>query len=464
MDNTELAEPNLIQKLFLSLVRQDGKGDRVVCEEPYAVILLRLASWGVLLLFHALTVWLMLFAKTDMHKMVLVWCGLEWMFYAGCVLRTKFGRPVSPPVQISDARRRQVIEEILHEEGISHAIPGWFLPAEREMVTEKQAREWAAFSFYGVRVDELASKERDYIDSWLAKLQEKHEFKFCTRDVERQYMGPMIPEIQQRHLPLAWYFWYDSVKLIFGVFLLRLGFQRLYTKRHTYWYLDGDDERDPVFFVHGSGSDTSPYFIKFLRFKMMYPGRRAILLDLPYVALTPTLTVPSMEDILTTVDSIFNRHSLTKCSFGGHSYGSFVVSEIVKKRPHIVSRLLLIDPVCFVTWDPTLIRAFSFLPYGNVIQRCMHYFICLDPFMHNTNVSHPHWIENILLPSDIHFPTTVMLSEFDFLINVPLILQYLINCKKNNSDLDLTIVHNKDFTHSSYLLSTNSLDDALRAM
>lgn len=457
-------ERNIIQKLFLAIVRQDGKGDKVVPAEPLAISWLRYASWGVLFVFHAVSIWLLLFAKTDLQKMALVWCGLEWLFYAGCTLRAKLEKRSIAPLTISEARLRQVTEEILHEDGLVQAIPGWFLPAEREMVTKQQALEWASFSFYGVHANKLATEELEYCDSWLERLQERHQFQFCTKPVARQYMGPMLADLGHRHLPLAWYVWYDSFKLMFGIFILRLGFQRLYTKNHTYWFLDGEDTSDPVFFVHGSGSDTSPYFMKFLRFKMMYPGRRAILLELPYIALTPTWIVPSMDEILTTLDTIFERHTITKCSFGGHSYGSFVVSEIVKRRPHLVSRLLLIDPVCFVTWDPTLIRAFSFLPFNNIVQRCMHYFICLDPFMSNTNLSHPHWLENILLPSDIQFPTTVMLSEFDFLINVPLILQYLTNCKKKYPELDLTILHKKDYTHSSYLLSNNSLDDALRAM
>ncbi|CAM9438285.1 unnamed protein product, partial [Hapterophycus canaliculatus] len=58
--------------------------------------------------------------------------------------------------------------------------------------------------------------------------------------------------------------------------------------------------------------------------------------------------LPSETQLAEGVEGIMKRHGLWKATFFGHSFGSISVSWMARRKPHLVSQLVLLDPACLL--------------------------------------------------------------------------------------------------------------------
>lgn len=182
----------------------------------------------------------------------------------------------------------------------------------------------------------------------------------------------------------------------------------------------------PIFIVHGIGIGVTMYINMIKSVVTESGGRRPIVfLNLPHISLNVVSSVPSVEETLACIDTIFRRHSLGPCSWVAHSYGTIVSTWALKQRPEYISKLTFVDPVCFALWEPDLIYNFLYRTPSAPIHRIAQYFVAQDLLVAYTLFRRFWWLQNLLLPEELGVELDVFLSSHDFIIDARKTGRYL---------------------------------------
>jgi len=163
--------------------------------------------------------------------------------------------------------------------------------------------------------------------------------------------------------------------------------------------------------------------------RQLHPSRPVFILELPHISLKVFHSVPSHDETVSAMDFIFERHGLhgRNCSFIAHSYGSIVAAWILKQRPNYISKLCMVDPVCFTLWEPDLIYNFLYRVPSKPIERLCQFFVAQDMLVAFTLFRNFWWLQNILFPEDLKIlqDSSVFVSSHDFIINASEVHGYL---------------------------------------
>jgi pimeloyl-ACP methyl ester carboxylesterase len=126
-------------------------------------------------------------------------------------------------------------------------------------------------------------------------------------------------------------------------------------------------------------------FLNSLYQKSRKTNRPIILIELPHISMSlfcqrPFHTTPfTMSSTLAVVDEIFDRHQLKKsATVVGHSLGTIVAGWIIKERPNLVDRTVLIDPVCFQLYEAYLCQNFVYKMPTTGFELVLWYFIAKE--------------------------------------------------------------------------------------
>ncbi|KAJ9062262.1 hypothetical protein DSO57_1012708 [Entomophthora muscae] len=449
-----MASSNWFQRAILRLACP-GK-ERNLVLETFAFICTHFVGGIVTAAFFACHVWLAVFStRTSMLELgVLGWLSLEWMFLVWCRVEAGMVLKAKPGLTLGAKRRKQVERAILDSPDVAAIMSGWFLPESDAGLSKEQVREWLAWYLHGQHVQDLDQSQWEYVETHIGRLSTR--MRFAALPAKRKLMKISLDSFSYQHKPLLFYLMIHVVQQLSNLVLWSMGFKHLREGSSSYWYLDGKSKHEPVVFAHGIGMGLSVYLVKIYQLLKVNPGRRVVLLEFPYISLSPVTAVPTIARVVDDVSAIVCRHGLPPCSFVGHSYGTVVVSWIMTHKPRLVRRSTLIDPVCFALWEPTLVKRFVYLSSPAFLQQLVHFFIARDLFVTNTITRHFNWIHNILLPEDISCPTTVVLSSHDFLINASAIKGYLQEHNATRPRFPLKIVMQKNHTHGSYLVNSKS--------
>ncbi|KAJ9077504.1 hypothetical protein DSO57_1016106 [Entomophthora muscae] len=204
-----------------------------------------------------------------------------------------------------------------------------------------------------------------------------------------------------------------------------LGFRQHVTRRLSYWFLPGDSSEPPIMYIHDIGIGYAMYLPKIYSVLTAHPGRAVILLDLPYISMLPTDVILDHDETLQALDAMFLRHNLENVSLVAHSYGTIVTSWIIQHRPQYLSKSLLVDHICFMMWDPMLAYSFLYAKPKCILHEMARFFLSTDPLINHTLSIDTYWYESVLYPERITIPTTVMLSQDDWLASPKAIHEYL---------------------------------------
>jgi len=114
------------------------------------------------------------------------------------------------------------------------------------------------------------------------------------------------------------------------------------------------------------------------------------------------------------------------------SYGTACLSWIVQSCPEYISRLIFLDPICFVLFEPYVVYNFVYrIPY-KLGHLYMYYFVCRELGISYVISRHFWWTQNNLFLEQIpsktneNLRTYVLLSGRDCIVNVDLVKNYLI--------------------------------------
>lgn len=244
--------------------------------------------------------------------------------------------------------------------------------------------------------------------------------------------------------------------------LAHLGLNALGFKRYTandnilYWTNGVISDELPILFIHGIGLGFSMYFRKVARLTQLYPDRQIILFEIPSVSLSPVASINTKDQSVLAIDIIFKTHNVTSCSLIAHSYGTIIATWLVKFRPHYITKLSLVDPICFMLWDSTLVCGFLLSRPTSMLHEFIRLFLSRDLTMANTFCRYFLWHASFMFPEELHCATNIYFSKKDCIIDAKTCHAYLQ--KHQTEHMTLTMF---DISHGVYLIDGEILDSIL---
>lgn len=176
---------------------------------------------------------------------------------------------------------------------------------------------------------------------------------------------------------------------------------------------DHANQSSPVIFLHGIGCGLAPYaaFIKQLHLTDRNElkenwkcrcHRPVYLFEIPYISMKIQSHVPTAEHTVAAISSMVDRHtSKRQVHLIGHSYGTILVSWIIKKRPQLVLSSILLDPVCFMLFESSLCYNFLYRPPTTPLTWLAHHYCARELHIAHTLTRNFWWWDNILWLEDV---------------------------------------------------------------
>eukprot|EP00916_Digyalum_oweni_P015108 GHVL01024635.1.p1 GENE.GHVL01024635.1~~GHVL01024635.1.p1 ORF type:complete len:356 (+),score=36.99 GHVL01024635.1:749-1816(+) len=138
-------------------------------------------------------------------------------------------------------------------------------------------------------------------------------------------------------------------------------FMRFYV-RQAPKNLSGDAQEQPMLWLHGFGVGVIPYvppLAYFLYSSRKISNRTLIFVEAKWIGVgVPSGKLPTMPEMVQAIVSFLedqkeyiggkNNTEFTSVDLVAHSYGTAVASCLHRLYPGLVSRAILIDPVCFI--------------------------------------------------------------------------------------------------------------------
>ncbi|KAJ9077690.1 hypothetical protein DSO57_1014312 [Entomophthora muscae] len=173
---------------------------------------------------------------------------------------------------------------------------------------------------------------------------------------------------------------------------------------------------------------------------LQYPNRTIILFETPCINLQPASSVLSKKDSLREVDDMFLALRLDKCTWFGHSYGTVIAGWVVKHRPDYISKLVLVDPVCFRVWDISVYKTVFYSTPDSLESSMFQLIFASDPLLARGILRCVNWFDTILFPEQITMPTQIFIGLKDFLLDPTGLHSYLQHrvTKDNLSHIEIT--------------------------
>lgn len=167
----------------------------------------------------------------------------------------------------------------------------------------------------------------------------------------------------------------------------------------------------------------------------MCKDRASIFIEIPHVTTTLNFTPHQHSVMAYAVEHILDRHYIKEAAVMGHSFGS-IVAKVVACSNENIKQLVLVDPVCLLLCLPDV--AYNFLywePFSKFAKFTYHYLgLRGEITISNALRRHFWWYENILWLEDLPCDLIVALPEFDGIIPVQAIVEYLESYKKKKSN------------------------------
>ncbi|KAI9343589.1 hypothetical protein BDR26DRAFT_240972 [Obelidium mucronatum] len=244
------------------------------------------------------------------------------------------------------------------------------------------------------------------------------------------------------------------------------GFDKLAIGEITYWVRNSPNKTSvlknthhvPIVFIHGLGVGLLQYIHFVYCLKSSQSSRTIFLVELPYVSMRFVEHVPSVEETVAGIEGLLEFHGFQKAHIVGHSWGTAVVSWMIKYSKYTVSSVLL-DPIVFLPITPDL--AFNFVhrrPGHNTDTVRANEFIVhwlLSRELHISHVISRHycWHHNLLWPDELPKYHHVVGSSQDMLINGQMLAKYL-----ETNHVEHTMF---DVDHGSFLIMPDIQSDII---
>ncbi|CAE8665102.1 unnamed protein product, partial [Polarella glacialis] len=187
----------------------------------------------------------------------------------------------------------------------------------------------------------------------------------------------------------------------------------------------------PVVFIHGLGVGITPY----LRFsRRLAKVRECFVIELPEISQNGTEKVLSPAAMASALAGILQAAGHQKACFIAHSYGTCVLSWVVRHRRDIVAKAVLLDPVGFLLAQPDVAYNFLYRPARNPFTMFVAHFVRWELFSAHVLMRNFYWYHNVLWAEDLPEDTTVVLASKDDIIDAHAVRCYLEERQRGHGD------------------------------
>lgn len=351
-------------------------------------------------------------------------------------------------------------------------LRSWFFFAPIEDIYEDNVREWLAWAFSACSLkDALANPQYAHlINDGL----EMVKLRLGWPDMKKGF-NPRVKAIrltldpvQTMHRPFGYYVVTNGVSLgTIAWLMLTKGFRletsgkcSLLVKPAQQAKADGkkgDKESLPIVFLHGLGIGLGQYTSMLSKLSKHKDG--VVILLQPHISTNIFsryfLEPPSKDEQASSLISILNRHSFSRCATLSHSNGTMVLGWLLRTAPQLFVRNILVDPVSFCLWEGSVCYSFIHRRWATGIEALLGYFVGRELGVAHTIARRFLWFDMILWadefpsldPQDLQF----VFGERDVLVDVPASVAYL----RDSGVSDDCISVMKGYNHGQALIVDN---------
>lgn len=212
-----------------------------------------------------------------------------------------------------------------------------------------------------------------------------------------------------------------------------------------------ETRRPPIVFIHGLGVGLAPY-LRFIR-RLAGGSRECFVIELLEVSQSGTRVVLSPDAMADAVDAMLRAHGHDKACFVAHSYGTFLLSWMLRARSGMVAKMVLLDPVCFLLAQPDVASNFLYREPSNLFSYVVANMVRWELFSANVLMRHFYWYHNVMWLEDLPEETIVALSGKDDITNARAVREYLSRCPRRKGGVHLKLLWFENFFHGEILLS-----------
>lgn len=357
----------------------------------------------------------------------------------------------------------------------------WLRDSELHDIRRGNAEDWIAWGFFIKRVQDLSPEQRREVHAFVERFEQKCDIKLAEghNAQVRPYKFNMEP-VESVHRPLAYYLVVHGVlqRVLAPAGFLALGFGVMRRcGSFNYWIRrrrgsaeagTGTEPKAPLVLIHGIGIGVLPY-VPFCRALLAESGeeRDVVVLELPAVAqqISPAELTPS--SFCTDVRRLFASEALPPARFVGHSYGTNLLSWVVKDTPELAESYVFLDPGCFLLHYTKTLKAIVYKDALTDAEKLFNFFLRSELFFSNHMRRHFLWDKNILFFEEIPLRcrTLIVLSDEDEIMPVDEILTVYDAAIKDDAQ-DVAHIHVEVLEQTSHggFLFADSREHVIRKL
>lgn len=318
------------------------------------------------------------------------------------------------------------------EKYIRKVLEGWFLDLDMHHLHHSNIARWTSWAFFNKKFKELTAEEQEDNQSCVACIEKAAKWKFpegFSKDMHHSARLNIDPLFATQR-PLFFYATVRLLNLASSTMLRVLGFRRLYrfdlaNRAQVIYYRrakptspdTADSQNDshtvdnknkeieikknlPIVFIHGIGIGLAAYLSLIMHFPTDVD---VFLVEWAYVAMRFCESEPKIDASISAITQCLDEFQHPKACFVAHSLGTTLISWILKDKlgKERVHSTVMLDPVVFLTCDPTLATTFVYKDPYNLFDFLMHFFVARELFVAHAISRKFSWSHNILFVEDM---------------------------------------------------------------
>ena len=344
--------------------------------------------------------------------------------------------------------------------GVKQVLSGWFIdPSTGEPPIcgkiSGNIDEFLSWAFSHKKFHALSEKEQAWVKKTEQRIINEFPYEIFTPEKNGKLIAHTIDPVIAQPRPLIMYAFIASTKIAAYTALLYQGFRIGKFKQINYWYKTSKPERVPLkspvsspiseatteiaedsepnpflngnfsnecsdeslVFFHGIGPGLAPY----LSLVRHFPPN-ALIIELPWVAMSlgacpPTDAVAWTDEVL----QLFDKLGFRRIILAGHSYGSVPIAWLLRRRPDLNCRVVLIDPVTLYLNTPKVCYSFLYEQPKSATMRFVRKWAAEEFGISYTLRRAFFWTDCVMFAEDLPSGSHVFLSGNDHIVPVDIV-------------------------------------------
>lgn len=264
--------------------------------------------------------------------------------------------------ELSGDELKEWIKNTISYTNINPEKGKYYIDVPFDKISKEKMLHWVGYHLYFKPYDKMDDVEKDHIETILNEIETKIDIKFQDIECDDVYFLEFGKnELDTSYKPLILYSSLNLIKHMVYMYLRYHGFSKQFMERsgtvYFYYRKYPHMQRKTTIFIHGLGFGITPY-LSFI-FRLM-EETDLIIPILPNISnmefhgsffnLNDDKMFPNYKTLRRDFESILNKHQIDNVNLIGHSFGTIVVSILLKNKwiNQKVDKKIFIDPVCFI--------------------------------------------------------------------------------------------------------------------